>query len=108
MITSTVDFTKLNAYYSGVDCKYTATRSDKFSFDNFSINGSPFIDSIPPKLMSVTRIDSSSISVEFGANETLEVNTHQFEILPLASNSSSIIQSENLVYLDFENSFPIN
>jgi len=108
LIGSTIDFTELNAYYSGVDCKYTSTRSDKFSFDNFSINGSPFIDSIAPKLMSVTRIDSTSISVEFGTNETLGINTQQFEILPLASNPSSIIQSENLVYLDFENSFPIN
>jgi hypothetical protein len=32
-----------SSYYFGVFCKYTITRSDKFWFDDFSVNGSPAV-----------------------------------------------------------------
>lgn len=41
------DTENLNAAYSGVWCRYTATRSDKFAFDNIVITGNPFIPDPP-------------------------------------------------------------
>ncbi|MFT4877432.1 MAG: hypothetical protein ACI8XY_000389, partial [bacterium] len=108
LIGSATDLTELNAQYSGINCKYTSTRSDKFYFDDFSINGSPFIDSIPPKLVTVELIDSSSIVLEFSKNETLELTNQQFEMLPYSINATSVIQSENLIHVHFENSLPVN
>ena len=108
LIGSATDLTELNAQYSGINCKYTSTRSDKFYFDDFSINGSPFIDSIPPKLVTVELIDSSSIVLEFSKNETLELTNQQFEMLPYSINATSVIQSENLIHVHFENSIPVN
>jgi len=108
LIGSVTDLTELKAQYSGVNCKYPSTRSDKFYFDNFSINGAPFIDSIPPKLMTVELIDSSSILLEFSKNETLELTNQQFEILPYSINATSLIQSESLVQVHFDNNFPVN
>ena len=108
LIGTTTDLTELNSQYSGINCKYTSTRSDKFYFDDFRINGTPFIDSIPPKLMSVELIDSSNILLEFSKNENLELTYEQFEILPYSINATSVIQSENLVQVHFENNFPVN
>ena len=108
LIGSTQDSSECQTLYSGINCKYTSTRSDKFYFDDFSINGTPFIDSIAPKLMTVELSDSASILLEFSKNETLELSNDQFEILPYSINATSIIQSENLVQVHFENNFPVN
>jgi len=108
LIGITTDLTELNTQYSGINCSYTSTRSDKFYFDDFSINGAPFIDSIPPKLTSVELINSSNILLEFSKNETLDLTNQQFEILPYFINPTDLIQSENLIHIHFENSFPVN
>lgn len=46
---TTVDLTHKNAKYFGVLCNYTATRSDKFSFDDFSIQGDENSDVLEPQ-----------------------------------------------------------
>ena len=58
--------------------------------------------------MTVELIDSSSIVLEFSKNETLELTNQQFEMLPYSINATSVIQSENLIHVHFENSLPVN
>jgi hypothetical protein len=108
LIGNAIDLTELNALYSGINCKYTSTRSDKFYFDDFSINGLTFIDSISPKLIKAELINNSNILLEFSKNEPLVLSNQQFEILPESINPMTVLQNENLVHLSFENSFPIN
>ena len=108
LIGTTIDLSELNALYSGINCKYTSTRSDKFYFDNFKINGQAYIDSISPQLMNIELINSSNILLEFNTNEILEFNNQQFEILPNLSYPNNFTQTENLVQLNFDNRLPIN
>ncbi len=107
-IGTTTDTTEINTRYSGINCKYTSTRSNKFYFDDFNIDGTPFIDSIPPELVTVELMDSSSILLEFNNKEELELTNHQFEIIPNINFPSSINQTENLTLLQYDNNFPVN
>ncbi|TNF24339.1 MAG: hypothetical protein EP314_08030 [Bacteroidetes bacterium] len=52
-------------FYSGVWCKYTSTRSDKFYFDDFSVTGNPFLDQEPPAVVSVSVLSDTQIDVLF-------------------------------------------
>ncbi len=56
--------------YFGVFCKYTSTRSTKFYFDNFVVNGSSYVDNEPPILLNYTTPTSNQITLLF--NEPLD------------------------------------
>lgn len=56
--------------YFGVLCKYTSTRSDKFFFDDFVVNGTPFQDTVKPIISQVNVTSDSTLSVNF--NEKLD------------------------------------
>ena len=58
-----------NNGYFGLLCTYTATRKDKFYFDDLSIP-SPIPDTEPPVLISATAVSASEVDVFF--NESLE------------------------------------
>ncbi len=47
---SVLDTTHLSSNYFGVLCAYTATRSDKFYFDDFFVAGDAYVDTFPPEL----------------------------------------------------------
>jgi len=46
----------VRGYYSGVFCRYTATRSDKFFFDDFDVTGTAAADTVPPVISEMFRI----------------------------------------------------
>ena len=102
------DSAEINSSYSGVNCTYTSTRSTLFYFDDFSINGSPFIDSIAPELISSEIMNTETILLAFNSNEFLELSNSQFRILPSEANPLNITKNENIIYLNFENDLPIN
>ncbi len=54
-----------------IDCKYTSTRSDKFSFDNIEVIGNP--ENSPPKVTSLTARPSGNITIAF--SEALDTNS---------------------------------
>ncbi|MFT6945665.1 MAG: hypothetical protein ACJARP_000070 [Vicingaceae bacterium] len=62
-----------NSSYFGVLCNYTSTRSDKFFFDDFVINGASFQDTSKPILNQVTTVSNNKIEIFF--NERLDVVT---------------------------------
>jgi hypothetical protein len=59
------DTTHFQSLYSGVWCKYTSTRSDKFYFDDFNVTGNPFVDSELPTVQSVNVISNTQVDIEF-------------------------------------------
>ena len=59
-----------SSLYFGVLCDYTSTRSDKFFFDDFNVNGVSFQDTVRPFLSQVTAINDRKIEVRF--NEKLD------------------------------------
>jgi hypothetical protein len=53
--------------WSGVYCRYTASNSTKFYFDDFYV-GQIRIDTIPPRIDSLTLTDSTGLTVAFSEN----------------------------------------
>jgi len=97
-----------NAQYSGVNCAYTSTRSDKFYFDDFMTSGEAFTDTIPPALFSAELLTENQIVLVFEASDFGELDAEQFEIIPLNVFPNNLIQNENVLTLNFENPFPVN
>lgn len=59
------DTTYEQSLYTGVWCKYTSTRSDKFYFDDFNATGNPFVDSEVPTVASLSVISDTEVDVFF-------------------------------------------
>ncbi|HOZ29702.1 MAG TPA: lamin tail domain-containing protein [Bacteroidales bacterium] len=70
---SFLDNTYFSSTYFGVRCVYTETRSQHFFFDDFVVSGDPFIDDIPPQLLSSQVIDEQHFLMIF--NEALDPGT---------------------------------
>jgi hypothetical protein len=60
-----VDSSIVSGSFFGVRCIYTATRSDLFYFDDFVVSGQPFLDLIPPKVLSATITGANTVAVNF-------------------------------------------
>lgn len=60
-----LDNTYLTSAYFGVRCDYTATRSDKFYFDDFFVSAQVFVDVTPPSLIDYEVLSQYSIKLFF-------------------------------------------
>jgi hypothetical protein len=69
------DDTFIQTSFSGVYCDYTATRSDKFFFDDFVVTGTPFLDVIPPNVVSVLPTSENTLDLLFDEPISLESAT---------------------------------
>jgi hypothetical protein len=83
---STTDAQYFSSAYFGVYCNYTATRSDKFYFDDFIVTGNPYIPPAPPTLKDV-------IFTEIFADPSPRVELPEVEYLEIYNRGS---QSYNL------------
>ena len=72
---SVFDNNYIQSYYSGFRCVYTATRSDKFFFDDVIITGLPFNDGLGPKVNGVQIFSSTQLLIDF--NEPVSPATAQ-------------------------------
>lgn len=81
--------------YFGFYCLYTATRKDKFFFDNVSISGTNIPDNTPPVMNSVTAISATAVDVQF--DEVLAQNSAETEGNYFINNS---IGNPSLAVLD--------
>lgn len=72
LLASGYDSTHLKSSYFGLCPNYTKTRSDRFYFDDFLLQGSPYIDSVSPRLISYIVSDSSRLTLTF--SEDLDTN----------------------------------
>lgn len=59
------DNTHQQGFFFGVRCTYTATRSDRFYFDEFVVTGDPFFDPDPPTISAVEAIANNEVVVSF-------------------------------------------
>ena len=67
------DLTHPQSAFFGVLCHYTSTRSDKFFFDDFVVNGQAFQDTIKPLADSLLVLDSNSLELRF--SELLDLSS---------------------------------
>ncbi len=70
LLGASLDNTFNTSLYFGVSCIYSATRSDKFYFDDFVVTGSAPTDSIPPQITALHAQDTHTLQIEF--NEPLD------------------------------------
>ena len=104
------DATYFQSFHVGVHCKYTSTRSDKFYFDDFTINGNPFVDADAPQVLSVTVTSINEVDVLF--NEPVDQATAETLTnytadggLNLPSGASLDGGNPSLVHLTFSSAF---
>lgn len=101
------DVTHQNSDWFGVSCKYTATRSTGFTFDNFSVSElTP--DVTPPALVSAKAIDAFNVEAVF--SERLEVTSgllsNNYNIATIGSPSSVTAIGNNTYKLNFSSALP--
>lgn len=59
------DLTHMSSGWMGFQCVYTATRSDKFWFDDVEVTGSEVPDTSPPSIVSVEAVSPTLIQATF-------------------------------------------
>ncbi|MCB9226605.1 MAG: lamin tail domain-containing protein [Chitinophagales bacterium] len=103
------DNTYMSSSYFGVFCDYTATRSDKFWFDDFNVTSQIYVDNSPPKL--IAHSINSLQSVSFYFDEVLDsitaINNANY-LLNSTLNPLSILYYGNELLLNFNQFFSTN
>lgn len=101
------DLSTMSSQYSGVYCLYSSTRSDKFYFDNFVVQGDPFTDNVPPALDSLKVLSSSKLQLSFSeeVSATAE-NTDNYMIEGSHPDTAMLQPDRKTVLLQFAELFP--
>ncbi len=102
-----IDVTNTNSSYFGIHCTYTATRSDKFWFDDLIVTGTTTPDIAPPTIQTVTTLSQQQVRVLF--SERVEQTTAQtgnnFLVENLGSAASAVLQpDQKTIVLNFSTS----
>ncbi|RLD20507.1 MAG: hypothetical protein DRI69_06100 [Bacteroidetes bacterium] len=85
-----------------LECYYTTTRKDKFSFDDIHVF--PLVpDTIAPVLIGASAIDSVTIELNFNENIGADIQVKQIRIEPDMGNPTSIQTSNHILRLAYEN-----
>jgi hypothetical protein len=98
---SFTDGVNTTSAYFGVACVYTATRSDKFWFDDFAVTGTIVPDTTPPTIQSVSAIDAQSIKIVWSEqlNSASAQLRENFSIGPQGSPSTAVLQSDGFTVI---------
>ncbi|RZK38335.1 MAG: hypothetical protein EOO90_22625 [Pedobacter sp.] len=101
------DITHQSTEFFGVSCKYTATRSTGFVFDNFSVSElTP--DVTPPSLLSAKAIDANNIEAVF--SERLETTSAllktNYSLSQIGAPNTIIYAGNNTYKLNFSSALP--
>lgn len=105
---STTNNQCIQALYSGVLCKYTSSRSDKFYFDNYYIEGESIIDSVPPKLNNALINTPKSVLLYFENDDFGQIPITTFAVYPTEEFPLNIEQNGTQLLLNYENDLPVN
>jgi len=89
----TIEQTHTSSSFFGVYCKYIASRSALFWFDDFVVTGTPLPDLTPPSLTSVESSNQNSVLVNF--SEEIESTTAQ-TISNYALNNNAVVSTATL------------
>ncbi len=103
------DQTHASSSYFGVYCLYSSTRSDKFQFDDFHVEGESFIDLVGPEVFSAEPISSSALLVGFSEllDSASAVQADHYNVSPEIGMPSSIAleADRSSVVLHFDSAF---
>jgi len=106
------DSTFMTSRYFGILCSYSATRSDKFFFDDFNIQGNVTNDDIAPDLVTIETRSSRALILVF--SEPLEAesatNVENFSVSPAVGNPTAAVlnSDQKTIALEFDEHFPEN
>ena len=102
----------MTSKYFGILCSYTATRSDKFFFDDFNIQGNATNDDIAPDLVKLETKSSHELILVF--SEPLEAesatNVENFTVSPAVGNPAAAVlnSDQKTLALEFDRHFSEN
>jgi len=101
---SAVDNVNTISSYFGIVCTYTATRSDKFWFDDFVVTGIPIPDTTSPSIVSLTTPTAKQVRILF--SESLQLpsaqNTINYSLGNIGSPASAtMVSDQKTVLLEF-------
>ena len=104
------DNTFSSSVYFGVWCKYTASNSTAFIFDDFNVTGSIFVDTVAPAISGLTVISSTQLDVQFSefVEQTSAETTTNYSVDNGIGNPSSAVRDaidSTLVHLIFGSAF---
>ena len=94
--------------YSGINCVYSPTRSDRFYFDEISINGMAYIDSVAPNIINTEVLNTNQILIEFDAADLSEILPSQLLILGSETSPNTLLKNGNVLTLIFYEALPVN
>jgi hypothetical protein len=109
----TFDNTYLQTQYFGVRCIYTATRSDRFYFDNFKVSGLAFTDTVPPSVLNLDVIAANQLLIRFNEPiaQTVAENTDNYWVNQGVGNPTEAVLNDidpSMITLTFAQAFPAN
>jgi hypothetical protein len=105
---SITDETYISSSYFGILCTYTSTRSTKFYFDDILVTGTPFIDSISPRVDTAYANSQNEITVLF--DELVEPSSASKVLNYTLNNNTSptnVVVADSTAVLRFPNTIPV-
>lgn len=90
------DITHTSSAWFGVYCVYTSTRSDRFWFDDFMVEGMPVPDKTPPSVVSVQALDANRIMIRFSEPIDPENLASKINVEGIGSPVSVSMSSDSL------------
>lgn len=104
------DVTHASGNYFGIQCVYTATRSDKFFFDDFEVKKLPVVDFDPPVLQKLEAISKHELEIVFSeaVDQISAENVSHYTVDQAIGNPLSATLQHDLrtVLLAFNAEFP--
>lgn len=108
LLASGYDSTYLKSSFFGFCPNYTKTRSDRFYFDDFLLQGSPYTDSVSPRLTNFRVSDSSQLTLTFSETlDTKQVGINNFHFSD-SLQIQSLKMSDQQIELGVSGVFEIN
>jgi hypothetical protein len=91
------DDTYVQGFYFGVNCIYTATRSDRFYFDDFNVSGDAFFDPNSPALQETNTLSQNTVELVFDKpiQEASAENIANYNLNNGIGAPSSAVRDEN-------------
>ena len=109
VLEGSVQDSEINASaYSGINCIYTSTRSDRFYFDEISINGMAYIDSVAPNIINTEVLNINQILIEFDAADLSEILPSQLLLVDSETSPNTVLKNGNALTLIFYEALPVN
>jgi len=103
-----VDGTNFFSRYFGIFCKYTSTRSNKFFFDNLSIEGDAYLDIKGPEIDSLIVLSDSSLMIYYNEflHSSIAANLDNYFVNNGIGNPYHIdLQYDTIAILNFREKF---